>query len=324
MAASNVRGVTDTTTPGTPPGTAAREVVPALTARGIRLDTGRPLVMGIVNASPDSFSDGGDHPGLAAQVARADTLLAEGADILDVGGQSGITNVPEIAVAEELRRVVPLIREIRKRHPGAVISVDAYRPKVVEASIDAGASIVNDVSALRYPDVARICAATGAALVVMHTRARPKQRLQDPDLYGGDVVGDIMRVLSERLATARDHGVPDGSLIVDPGIDFTKTPHQSVVVLRQLHQLRAFDLPVLLALSRKDFVGALTMRPPRERLAGTLAAVGYTGTAPGLIYRLHDVAEAVDFLRVLGALEGRIDVDPGLTLPEQLRRQPAR
>ena len=291
-------------------------------ARGRTIALDRPLVMGIVNASPDSFSDGGAHEGVRAQAQLAAQLLDEGAHILDVGGQSGITKVPEIEIAEELRRVVPLISAIHEARPDAVISVDTYRPEVVEAAIDAGASIVNDVSALLYPEVADICAATGAALVVMHTRARPKQRLQDPDLYKGDVTGDVVRLVEERLAVARDRGVPDASLIVDPGVDFTKTPHQSITLMRELDQVRAIGLPLLLALSRKDFVGAITMRPPRERLAGTLAAVGFVGAGPGTILRLHDVAEAVDYLSVLAVLEGRVEVDSGLMLPDHLRRQP--
>ncbi len=293
-------------------------------ARGRVLATDRPLVMGIVNASPESFSDGGDHAGVEAQAALAERLLDQGADLVDVGGQSAITNVAEIDVAEELRRVVPLVNEIHARRPRAVISVDTYRPEVAEAAIGAGASIINDVSALLHPELAALCAATGAALVVMHTRARPKQRLQHPDLYHGDVTGDVIALLTDRLELATRAGVPVESVIVDPGVDFAKTPRQSVDLLRQLDRVRALGRPVLLALSRKDFVGALTMRPPQDRLAGTLAAVGYAGARPGLIYRLHDVAEAVDFLRVLAALEGRVEVDPELSLPDGLRhRSPA-
>lgn len=277
--------------------------------------------MGIVNASPDSFSDGGDHAGVQQQAALAERLLDEGADLVDIGGQSGITKVPEIEVAEELRRVVPLVREVHGRRPDAIISVDTYRPEVAAASLEAGASIINDVSALLHPEVATVCADQGAALVVMHTRARPKQRLQDRDLYDGDVTGDVVRLLRERLDVARARGMDDESLIVDPGVDFTKTPHQSVVLLRELAEVEALGLPVLLALSRKDFVGALTNRPPQDRLAGTLAAVAHAGTGPGLIYRLHDVAEAVDFLTVLAALDGRIEVDPDLMLAEHLRRR---
>jgi dihydropteroate synthase len=292
-----------------------------LVACGVRLDTSRPLIMGIVNASPDSFSDGGDHEGVQQQADLAERLLDDGADLLDIGGQSGITKVPEIEVAEELRRVIPLVREVHRRRPDAVISVDTYRPEVASASIGAGASIINDVSALLYPEVAAICAERGAALVVMHTRARPKQRLQDRDLYGGDVTADVVALLRGRLDVARQRGMADESLIVDPGIDFTKTPQQSVVLLRELADVEAIGLPVLLALSRKDFVGALTNRPPQDRLAGTLAAVAHAGTGPGMIYRLHDVAEAVDFLTVLAALEGRTEVDPDLMLAEHLRRR---
>lgn len=277
--------------------------------------------MGIVNASPDSFSDGGDHRGVAAQADLAEQMLDNGADLVDVGGQSGITNVPEIATAEEVRRVVPLIDKIRQRRPGAVVSVDTYRPEVAAAAVAAGASIINDVSALRYPEVAQLCGDSGAALVVMHTRAQPKQRLQAAGLYSGDVTGDVVRLVLERLAVAREYGMSDESLIVDPGIDFAKTPYQSITLLRELDTVRAIGRPLLLALSRKDFVGALTMRPPRDRLAGTLAAIAHAGVGPGVIYRMHDVADAVDFIRVLATLDGRLGVDPALMLPDHLRRQ---
>jgi dihydropteroate synthase len=283
--------------------------------------------MGIVNASPESFSDGWSADAsadLIARVARAVQLLEDGADILDVGGQSAITKVPELDEREEVRRVVPLIEAIVRRAPGAVISVDTYRPAVASAAVDAGAAIVNDVSALLYPDVAAICARTGAALVVMHTRARPKQRLQDPALYddiAGGVAGDVVALLRERLEVAREHGVADESLIVDPGIDFSKTPPQSVEVLRHLDGVLDLGLPCLLAISRKDFIGALTGRSPRQRLPGTLATVGYVGWRPGVIYRVHDVAATVDYLAVLGALGGAINVPRDLRLADDLRHE---
>lgn len=277
--------------------------------------------MGIVNASPDSFSDGGVHATLAAQTDLAMRLLDEGADMVDVGGQSGITNVPEVAAATEIDRVVPLIASISARRPDAVISVDTYRPEVVAAALDAGASIVNDVSGLLDPEVAKQCAARDAALVLMHTRARPKERLQDPDRYD-DVVADVVQFLAERLGVAKDQGLTDEALIVDPGIDFAKTPKQSIDVMRGLGRVRAFGRPVLLALSRKDFVGALTMRRPRERLAGTLAAIAFAGTGVGLLYRVHDVAAVIDHLRVLEALRGQIAVDPELALTEAIRHEP--
>jgi dihydropteroate synthase len=273
--------------------------------------------MGIVNASPDSFSDAGAYPDLDARVRRARELLDAGADIIDVGGESGITRRPAVAVAEELERVVPLVERIAGEL-GALVSVDTYKPAVAEAAIAAGAAVVNDVSGLRDPELAAVCARTGAALVLMHTRAAPKQRLQDPDLYD-DVVADVVEFLGERMEVARAHGVRDEQLILDPGPDFAKTPAQTIVLLRRLEELHALGRPLLLAVSRKDFVGALTGRGPRERLAGTLAALGRGVDAGAHVLRVHDVAEAADFLAVRAALRGDLEVDPALALDEAIR-----
>jgi dihydropteroate synthase len=295
--------------------------VPHLRAGGRAIATDRPLVMGIVNASPESFSDGRPGEPLDAQVARALRLLDEGADILDVGGQSAITNVAELDEHEEIDRVVPLIRAITAARPGVLVSIDAYRPAVVEAALDAGACIVNDVSGLLYEDVATICARNGAALVVMHTRARPKQRLQDPDLYG-DVIDDVVGFLRERTDAAVALGVEREAIIVDPGIDFAKTPAQSIALLRGIDDVLALGRPCLLAISRKDFIGALTEQPPRRRLAGTLATAAHVGWRPGLIYRVHDVDDVHDFLTVLGALAGEVPVARDLRLRDEIRHEP--
>ncbi len=276
--------------------------------------------MGIVNASVDSFSDAGLYPAASDQAALALALVDEGADILDIGGQSAITGVPEIAVDEELGRVIPLIREIHDDRPDIAISVDAYRPAVVEAALGAGASIVNDVSGLLYPEVAGICAAHGARLVIMHTRAAPKTRLQRADLYD-DVVDDVVSFLGERMAAATDAGLDEASIILDPGVDFTKTPPQTIRLLQGLDRVRALGRPLLLALSRKDFVGALTTTSPRDRLAGSLAAVAFVGWAPDTIFRVHDVRETVDLLKVIGALGGHVALDADLALADELRHQ---
>jgi dihydropteroate synthase len=277
----------------------------------------RPWLMGIVNASPDSFSDAGAYPGIDARVRRARELLDAGADIIDIGGESGITRRPVVAVAEELERVVPLVERVAGEL-GAIVSVDTYKPAVAEAAIAAGAAIVNDVSGLRDPELAAVCARTGAALVLMHTRAPPKQRLQDPDLYG-DVVADVMRFLGERMEVARAQGMRDEQLILDPGPDFSKTPAQTIALLHRLEELHALGRPLLLAVSRKDFVGALTGRGPRERLAGTLAALGRGVDAGAQVLRVHDVAEAADFLTVRAALRGELEVDPALALDDAIR-----
>ncbi len=277
----------------------------------------RPWLMGIVNASPDSFSDAGAYPDLDARVARAAQLLEAGADIIDVGGESGITLRPPVAVAEEIERVVALIAQIAGTL-GATVSVDTYKPAVAEAAIAAGAVIVNDVSGLRDPELAAVCARTGAALVLMHTRAAPKQRLQDPELYD-DVVADVLAFLGERMQVARDQGVAEEQLILDPGPDFSKTPAQTIELLGRLGELHELGRPLLLAVSRKDFVGALTGRAPGQRHAGTLAAIGHGLDAGAHILRVHDVAAAADFIAVRAALRGDAPVDAHLALGDAIR-----
>jgi dihydropteroate synthase len=278
---------------------------------------GRPWLMGIVNASPDSFSDPGAYPDLDARVQRARELIAQGADVIDVGGESATTQRPPVAAAEEIERVVPLVARLAGEL-GAIVSVDTYKPAVAQAAIDAGAVIVNDVSGLRDPELADVCAATGAALVLMHTRAAPKQRLQDASLYE-DVVADVAGFLAERMEVARGRGVRDEQIVLDPGPDFAKTPAQTIAVLRRLEDLHALGRPLLLAVSRKDFVGALTGRGPAERASGTLAAVGFGVDAGAHILRVHDVAGTADFLRVRAALRGELEVDSELALGDALR-----
>jgi dihydropteroate synthase len=289
------------------------------TASGVVSIGTTPLIMGVVNASPNSFSDGGEATSLDTQLARAETLLAAGADLIDVGGQSGVTNEAEIPVEEELRRILPLVEALADRD--VLVSVDTYRPEVVEATLEAGAAIVNDVSGLLYPEVAAICASAGAALVVMHTRALPKQRVDRPDLYD-DVVDDVVGFLHERIAVAEEQGLPREHVIVDPGPDFAKTPAQTVRVLRELDRVEALARPILLALSRKDFLGAITGRPPRERLAATLAAIAGLSGRPGQILRVHDVAEVRDLLRVLAVMRGDAELTEDAVLAEHLRREP--
>ncbi len=222
--------------------------------------------MGIVNASPDSFSDGGMHSTLDAQVALARRLLADGADILDVGGESASTGRPPVAVEQELERVVPLVERLAGEL-GALVSVDTYKPAVAAAAIGAGARIINDVSGLRDPGLAEVCAESGAALVLMHTRAAPRERMQDPELYD-DITGEVLAFLADRIELARSLGVEAEQLIIDPGPDFAKTPAQTIALLEQLARLHELGRPILLAVSRKDFIGALTGRGPRERGPG--------------------------------------------------------
>ncbi|HWY90127.1 MAG TPA: dihydropteroate synthase [Solirubrobacteraceae bacterium] len=273
-------------------------------ARGKHMDLyGRPVLMGVLNATPDSFSDAGLYRTVSARVDRGLDLIADGADIIDIGGESAVTNRPAVAVDDEISRVVPVIEGLLTRAE-VVVSVDTYKPAVASAAIAAGASIVNDISGLAAPELADICAVTGAALVVMHNRGVPKQRLVDPDLYI-DVVEDVLGFLREQTELAERHGVSRQSLIVDPGPDFSKTPAQTIEVLRNVESLSTLGFPVLLPISRKDFIGALLGKPPRERLAGTLAALDHGLSSGVRIFRVHDVAEAKEFLDTRLALAGR-------------------
>jgi dihydropteroate synthase len=266
----------------------------------------RPLVMGIVNAGPDSFSDPVRLATLDAQVEHARALVAAGADLLDVGAESGVTYSAASAEEDETARLVPLVERLAA--DGVAVSVDTYKPAVAAATLDAGAVLINDTSGLRDLELARVCARTGAGLVIMHTRAAPKER-RFPD-YGGDVGGDVADFLTERRIAAHAAGLADEQIVLDPGPDFAKTPADTVAVLRDIERLRALGRPLLLALSRKYFLGAITGRPPAERLAGTLAAVGWAADAGAAIVRVHDVAQVVDYLRVRRVLGGEEAVPP--------------
>ena len=293
---------------------------PRLLIRGRSHNLDRTLVMGVVNASPESFSDAGRYNSLDDRLALCADLVADGADIIDVGGQSAITNQPELDAALEIERVVPVVEWLATHHPQVLVSVDTYKPPVVEAVLAAGASIINDVSGLAYPQIVGPCARAGAALVIMHTSAPPKVRRQSVELYS-DVAHEVVDFLAERMQTAIAGGLPRESVIVDPGPDFTKTPHQTVAVLRRLADVRALDRPVLLALSRKDFLGAILDKPPRQRDTGTLAAIAHLGAEPGTIVRVHDVAATLEVLRTVDVLAGRSDIPPDYLLPDELRHE---
>lgn len=279
------------------------------------------LVMGVVNASPESFSDSGRFDSLSAQLELAASLIEAGADIVDIGGQSAVTNQPETDASLEAERVLPLVEWVHATYPQTLISVDTYKPSVVTSVLSAGAHIINDVSGLLHPEIATMCASSDAALVVMHTAALPKVRRQDPGLYA-DIAPDVRGFLNDRINEAVTAGLPRESIIVDPGPDFTKTPHQTVEMLRNIDVFRELDRPLLLALSRKDFLGAITRRTPRQRGAATAAAIAYFAGTPGNIVRVHDVAAAVDVIAVIETLTGKRDIDPDYLLPDSLRYEP--
>jgi dihydropteroate synthase len=277
-----------------------------------------PLVMGILNATPDSFSDGAEVNGASVdvQVERGLAMRDDGADLIDVGGESSVTDRAAVDSAVESARVVPLVARLAAE--GIAVSVDTWKADVARAALDAGASMINDVSGLRDPAIADACAESGAALVVMHTRAAPKEKS-----FPGydDATADVLGFLRERIALALERGVGEDQIVADPGPDFAKTPAETVEVLRRLGELTALGRPLLLAVSRKDFVGALTGRAPRDRLAGTLAAIGAGCDAGASIVRVHEVRAARDYLDVRAALRGETEVDADLRLDPALRRQ---
>ena len=278
------------------------------------LDLTEPVLMGILNATPDSFSDQQrpKQPGELAE--RGLELVEDGAAIVDLGGESGRTDTVAVTEEEEAARVVPLVERLAAA--GVLVSVDTWRAPVARRVLTAGAAMINDVSGLADPELADACAEAGAALVITHTLTPPKTKAFPP--YD-DVVEEVARFLDERVELALAHGVGEERLVLDPGIDLAKTPAESVELLRSLPRLAERGLPLLLAVSRKDFVGALTGRPPAARDAGTLAALGAALRGGARILRVHDVPGARDYLSVHAALEG--GADRSLELAEGLRRE---
>jgi dihydropteroate synthase len=271
-----------------------------LGGRTIDFGAAGPLVMGIVNVNLDSTASREKLRTLDEQLEFALGLCEEGADIIDVGAESGRTDRPPRSPREEAELVVPLIGELARRD--VLVSVDTWKPEVAAAAAEAGAALINDVSGLADPELADVAARSGAGLVLMHTAAGPKE-----ERFPGyeDPMADVLAFLRRRMIVARDRGVADDQIVVDPGPDFAKTPQETVEVLRRLPELKELRRPILLAVSRKYFIGAITGSDPEERLGGTLAAVG-SGVERGAadIVRVHDVAAVTEYLELRRVLAG--------------------
>jgi dihydropteroate synthase len=261
---------------------------------GHRLDLTRPRVMGVVNATPDSFSDGGRYLDPAQAIAHARQLVADGADIVDVGGESTRPGADEVSAAAECARVLPVVRALAL--DGAIVSVDTSKPEVIRAAVDAGASMINDVRALRVAGALDAAAASGAAVCLMHMKGDPRTMQQAPQY--ADVVADVREFLAERIDAARAAGIPGERIAVDPGFGFGKTLEHNVAVMRGLPALAALGYPVLVGYSRKSSLGAITGRGPHDRLAASLAAALVAIARGARIVRVHDVRETVDALAV--------------------------
>jgi len=258
-----------------------------------------PLVMGILNVTPDSFSDGGAHATPDAAIEHARRMLAEGADIIDVGGESTRPGAPELEPAEEIARVLPVVEALARE--GAVVSIDTRHAVVASSCLSAGASIVNDVSGFRDAAMRNVAAESGAGLVVMHMLGEPGTMQVEP--HYDDVVGEVRSYLAAQAALLESSGVARGRIAIDPGIGFGKTLEHNLELLRGLPEFTALGYPVLVGASRKRFIGALTGQDvPAERLEGSLAAAVWAVTHGADIVRVHDVAETVRAVGVAWAI----------------------
>jgi len=272
-----------------------------LTLRGQRFALGpRTWLMGVVNVTPDSFSDGGLYLDAGKAVDRGLEMAFEGADVIDVGGESTRPGSKPVPEDEELDRVVPVIRSLRKKSP-VFISVDTTKAAVARAALDAGADIVNDTSALRSdPAMAGVVARAGAAVVLMHMRGTPATMQDNP--HYDDLIGEIGGFLSERIGFAGAAGIPRDRVIVDPGIGFGKTCEHNLELLRRQEAFRGLGRPLLLGFSRKAFLGLILDRPPAERLEGTLAAAVLSVERGAHILRVHDVGPVARAVRTTEAI----------------------
>ena len=266
----------------------------------------RPVVMGILNVTPDSFSDGGRFFSVDDALARAEALMAEGADIIDVGGEStrpqGATPVD---VAEESRRVLPVIAAVRRQFPESVVSVDTVKAEVAERALSEGAAIVNDVSAFRLEArMAEVCARARAGVVLMHSRGEVSDMATFAHAnYGDDVVGEVLDELLPRASAAERAGVPRNAIVLDPGIGFSKRSEHSLAVLAELPRIVGADYPVMVGVSRKRFLGEITgVRDPGERIHGTTGANVMALALGARIFRVHEVAAARQALDVAWAI----------------------
>ncbi|MFH1835461.1 MAG: dihydropteroate synthase [Methanobacteriota archaeon] len=260
-----------------------------------KLDLDKTLVMGILNVTPDSFFDGGSWVDVDAAVERGREMVELGADIIDVGGESTRPGSDMVPIKEELKRVLPVVEALacELRVP---ISIDSYKPEVVEKAISAGASMVNDVYGLRSVGMAELVAESGLPVVVMHMQGSPKNMQENPSY--NDVVMDIKSFFKERIMHAKSHGVLEKQIILDPGIGFGKTLDHNLEILRRLPEFRDLGLPLLIGASRKSMIGEILNAPPCDRLSGSLAIAVIAAAKGANILRVHDIGETVAVLKV--------------------------
>lgn len=262
------------------------------------LDLSKPQVMGILNVTPDSFSDGGKFARFDTAIARAKEMAEQGATIIDIGGESTRPGAQEVSLEDELARVIPLVEAIRA-HSDLVISVDTSKAEVMRQAIAAGADLINDVRALQNPETLEVLAQSNVAICLMHMQGLPRVMQDNPQYQ--DVVEDIAKFLDERIAVCADYGIDKSRLILDPGFGFGKTLKQNYQLLAHFNQFSRFGVPLLAGMSRKSMIGNLLNNEVNERLAGSLSAAVIAAVNGAGIIRVHDVKETVEALKVLDA-----------------------
>ncbi len=260
-------------------------------------------VMGILNVTPDSFSDGGRFDSIDRAMAHATRMIAEGADLLDIGGESSRPGADDVDAQTEGERVVPVIEAILEVHPSTRISIDTTKAQVAQAGLAAGALLINDISAgILDPEILDVAAEQGADICLMHMKGTPRTMQNSP--HYDDVVFEVRTFLDSRVNAATRAGVELSRVIVDPGIGFGKTLEHNLELIRHIESFKKLGVRVLLGASRKSVIGAVTGRPVEQRLAGSLCVVAWAAAHNVDIIRVHDVAETIDVLKIWKALQG--------------------
>jgi len=267
-----------------------------------QLNLSRPLVMGIINVTPDSFSDGGQHLELEAALAHARQLIGEGADILDIGGESTRPGALPVSMQQEMDRVLPILEGLRG--VPVPISVDTRKPEVMRAAIAAGAQMVNDIDALQDVAAMHVVASSNVAVCLMHKQGDPQTMQTQPHYQ--NVVADVAEYLRKRIAAAETAGIQRNRIVIDPGFGFGKTLEHNLALLRELNQITGLGVPVLAGISRKSMLGALTGRDVTQRLPASIAAALIAVQRGAAIVRVHDVQATVDVLKILKAVNGEL------------------
>lgn len=271
-----------------------------LNCAGTVIDLTTPKVMGILNVTPDSFSDGGQFMSLVKAVAQAETMVEQGASFIDIGGESTRPGATAVSLEEETRRVIPVIEALSQRQLPAVISIDTSKPELMKRAVDAGVGLINDVNALQAEFAIDVVARLNVPVCLMHMQGEPRTMQQDP--HYENVVNDVVEFLQHRVNACLKQGIKKHHLLVDPGFGFGKTLTQNLSLLKHLSEFARLELPLLVGLSRKSMLGAILDKTVENRMAGSVAAACIALMGGASILRVHDVAETMDAIKVYAAM----------------------